>query len=399
MKSKLQKYFSGLGKNIFLLTFASFFSDIATEMLYPLLPIFITETLHASGSILGIIEGIAQATQYCIQGLSGYISDKLHRRKPIALIGFILSAVSRPFIGVAAIWPAALAARFSDRLGAGTRSAPRDALISSSVDAKNTGKAFGLEGIGDNLGACIGPLITIVLFFWLALGIRTIFYLTVIPGLLSVVMIFFVKEKRSAARPDSKPNIHLRQFPKTYWKYLLVTALFSIGNSSNTFLILQTKGKGCSLEMTVLLYAMSNLAAALTSMPSGSLSDKLGRKPLLLAAFIIFLISYAGFAFASSIFLIGALFIFYGLFQGIFRTVGKSFVTDFIPQHLQASGLGWYSTTVGLSQLIASIVAGFLWDGVGHSAVFIYGSAVSLIGIISLVIFIPNIHRKTTVRG
>lgn len=360
----------------------------------PLFPIFITETLKASGSILGVIEGIAQATQYCIQGLSGFLSDKLQKRKTIALIGYTLSALSKPFIGAAGIWPIALAVRFSDRLGVGTRSAPRDALITSSVDATKKGKAFGFEGIGDNMGAFIGPLITIILFFWLAFGIRTIFYLTVIPGLLSVSMIFFVKETKSAGKSKTKKDVHWRQLPTIYWKYLLVTAIFCISNSSNTFLILQTKEKGCSLEMTIMLYALLNLAAAILSLPSGSLSDKFGRKPLLLISFVIFFISYAGFAFASNILLIGILLVVYGLFQGIFRSVGKSFGADLIPKQMQATGIGWYSTTVGLSQLIASIVGGLLWDGVGHSAVFIYGATVSILGSISLVFLIPNKRQK-----
>ncbi|HYJ65434.1 MAG TPA: MFS transporter, partial [Parafilimonas sp.] len=323
-KSFIKKYFSGLTKDSVLLACASLFSDISTEMLYPVLPVYLIQYLKTSGSIVGIIEGIAQATQNIIQGFSGYISDKWQRRKPIALAGYILSAVSKPFMGVAVTWPGVLAARFSDRLGAGSRAAPRDALIASSVAEENKGKAFGLEGIGDNLGAFIGPLITVLLFFTLQLGIRYIFYLAIIPGLLAVLMIFFVKEKSNAA-VKSKINIRLAHFPRAYWKYLIVTAIFGMGNSSNSFLILQIKDKGLSLIDTIVVYAMFNLMAALISYPAGSLSDKSGRKPFLLISFIIFLISYIGFAFASNILFIAVLFIFYGLFQGIFRSVGKSF--------------------------------------------------------------------------
>lgn len=388
-KSFVKKYFSGLTKDSVLLACASLFSDISTEMLYPILPVYLTQYLKTSGSIVGIIEGIAQATQNIIQGLSGYLSDKWQRRKPIALIGYILSAVSKPFIGVAISWPGVLAARFSDRLGAGTRAAPRDALIASSVAEENKGKAFGLEGIGDNLGAFIGPIITVLLFFTLQLGIRYIFYLSIIPGLLSVLMIFLVREKKSAI-VKSKINIRLVQFPKAYWKYLIVTAIFGIGNSSNSFLILQIKDKGLSLVDTVLVYAMFNLMAALISYPAGSVSDKAGRKPVLLISFIIFLISYIGFAFASNILFIAILFIFYGLFQGIFRSVGKSFAADFVPGNLRASSIGWYSTVVGLSGLTASIIAGLLWDKISHTAVFIYGAFFSFTGIIFLLILIPN---------
>ena len=393
----LKRYFSGLTKNSVFLACASLFSDISTEMLYPILPIYLTQNLKASGSIVGVIEGIAQASQNIIQGLSGYLSDKWQRRKPIALFGYILSAVSKPFIGIANTWPGAFAARISDRLGAGTRAAPRDALIASSVDEKNKGKAFGLEGIGDNLGAFLGPLVTVLLFFTFQLNIRYIFYLAIIPGLFAVLMILLVKEGKSDSKIKSKIDIHIGKFPNAYWKYLMVIALFGIGNSSNSFLILMVKGEGLSLIDTVLVYALFNLVAALISYPAGSLSDRFGRKPILLISFVIFLVSYIGFASTSRILLVSVLFVFYGLFQGIFRSVGKTFAADFVPENLRASSIGWYSTVVGLSGLVANIIAGQLWDQISHAAVFIYGAVFSCIGIIFLVILIPNNTKRTQV--
>jgi len=388
--SFFKKYFSGLTKNSILLAFASLFSDISTEMLYPILPVYLTQYLRASGSIVGIIEGIAQATQNIIQGFSGWLSDKLQRRKPIALVGYFLSAISKPFIGFAGTWQMVLAARFSDRVGAGSRSAPRDALLAESVEPQHRGKAFGLEGIGDNLGAFAGPLITVLLFFSLQFDIHTIFYLAIIPGLLAFFMVLLVGEKKVDIAGTSKIDLHIRQFPKTYWRYLLVTCLFGIGNSSNAFLILEIREKGLSLHNTIFVYAFYNLVAALVSYPAGSLSDKFGRKPLLLISFIVFLVAYSGFAFSSDILLTGFLFVFYGLFQGIFRASGKSCAADFVPGHLRASGIGWYSTVVGLSGLIASIIGGILWDKVSHTSVFVYGSIFAVIGIISLVILVPN---------
>jgi len=331
-RSPFQKYFSGLTKNTFLLALASLFSDISTEMLYPILPVYLTQYLKANGSIVGIIEGIATATQNIIQGFSGWLSDKLQQRKPIALVGYFLSAVSKPFIGLANTWQLVLAARFSDRLGAGSRSAPRDALVAESVAPKDRGKAFGLEGIGDNMGAFLGPLITVILFFSLRFNIHTIFYLAVIPGLIAFFMVVMVKEKKLGVGAKAKIDLRIRQFPREYWKYLLVTGLFGLGNSSNAFLILEVREKGISLLNTILIYSFYNLVAALISYPAGSLSDKYGRKPVLLISFMIFFISYAGFAFSSNIFLIGFLFIAYGLFQGIFRATGKSFASDFVPQ-------------------------------------------------------------------
>ena len=389
-KTFVEKYFSGLTRNSILLAFASLFSDISTEMLYPILPVYLTEYLKANGSIVGIIEGIAQATQNIIQGLSGWLSDKLQQRKPIALVGYLLSAVSKPFIGLANTWHLVLVARFSDRMGAGSRSAPRDALLAESVEPQHRGKAFGLEGIGDNLGAFLGPLITVLLFFSLQFDIHTIFYLAMIPGLLAFFMVMFVKEKKVSAGARSKVNLHMSQFPKTYWRYLIVTCLFGIGNSSNAFLILEIREKGLSLHNTIFVYAFYNLVAALISYPAGSLSDKFGRKPLLLISFAVFLVTYLGFAFSSDILLSGFLFVFYGLFQGIFRACGKSYAADFVPGHLRASGIGWYSTVVGLSGLVASIIAGGLWDRVSHTSVFVYGSVLSLVGVISLIALVPN---------
>lgn len=390
MAKYIKKYFSGLSKNTILLALASLFSDIATEMLYPILPIFLTQTLHATGSIVGLVEGIAQATQNIVQGFSGWLSDKMQQRKSIALIGYFLAAIAKPLMGVSAIWQGVLGARFLDRLGTGIRSAPRDALIASSVTEDHRGKAFGLEGIGDNLGAFLGPLLAVFLLIVIVVDIRLIFYLAFIPGFLAFCMIFFVKEKSNSVKAKSKLDISFRQFPKSYWKYLLVTALFGIGNSSNSFLILQTQNIGTSLIITVLIYAGFNLVAALISYPAGFLSDRLGRRNILLAAFIIFFVSYLGFALAHNIILITMLFIFYGLYQGIFRSVGKALAIDLIPDQLHASGIGWYTATIGLLELLASVVAGLLWDHINHAAVFFYGAVFSMVGSIMLVLLVPS---------
>src|SRR5271165_6574446 len=391
--SAIQRYFAGLSRNTFLLAFSSLFADISTEMLYPVLPVFLTQTLKASGSIVGLVDGFAQATQNIVQGFSGALSDKLQKRKPVALAGYFLAAAAKPLMGLASSWQGVFGARLLDRLGAGTRSAPRDALIAASVDEKNRGRAFGLEGLGDNAGAFLGPLLAVFLLYALHVGIRGVFYLAIIPGLLAFCMVLLVTERPVAVTAQSKIDVSPRQLPKDYWKYLLATALFGLGNVSNAFLILRTQDMGVSLETTILTYAAFNLVAALISYPAGSLSDRWGRKNILLASFVVFLITYLGFALAHDISLIAALFVFYGLFQGIFRSVGKAFASDFVPEHLRASGVGWYSTTVGLLQLVASIVAGLLWDRIGHAAVFYYGAAFAVVGSIGLLLLIPGKHE------
>ena len=393
-KSGIQQYFAGLSRNTVLLAFASLFADISTEMLYPVLPVFLMQVLKASGSIVGLVDGFAQATQNIVQGFSGALSDKLQKRKSIALAGYFMAAVAKPLMGLSTSWHCVFGARLLDRLGAGTRSAPRDALIASSVDEANRGRAFGLEGFGDNAGAFLGPLLAVFLLYALHVGIRTIFYLAIIPGLLAFVMVLLVKERPAAVAAKSKIDVSLRQFPAGYWKYLLATALFGLGNSSNAFLILRTQDIGASLETTILIYAAFNLVAALISYPAGSLSDRWGRRNILLASFIIFLVAYLGFALTQSLLLIAALFVFYGLYQGIFRAVGKALAADFVPERLRASGVGWYSTTVGLLQLVASVVAGLLWDRIGHAAVFYYGAAFAVVGSIALGLLVSEDDEK-----
>jgi MFS family permease len=379
-----------LPRNIFLLALASLFADVSTEMLYPVLPVFLTQTLGASGSIVGLVDGFAQATQKIVQGVSGALADKLQRRKSIALIGYFVAAIAKPLMGLSTVWQGVFAARILDRIGAGTRSAPRDALIASSVAEEDRGRAFGLEGFGDNAGAFLGPLLAVFLLYSLHVDIQAVFYMAIVPGLLAFLMVLPVSERPAAVAAKANIEIRFHVFPKAYWKYLLVTALFGLGNSSNSFLILRTRDLGLSLEITIIVYAAFNLAAALISYPAGALSDRWGRKNVLLASFIIFGIAYLGITLTQDILLMAVLFIGYGLHQGIFRSVGKALASDLVPEEVRASGIGWYNGTVDLLQLIASIVAGLLWDQVGHAVVFWYGAIFASIGIIALMLLFPN---------
>jgi MFS family permease len=388
--SSLQRYFAGLSRNTFLLSFASFFADVSTEMLYPVLPVFLTQTLGASGSIVGLVDGFAQATQNIVQGFSGALSDRLQKRKPVALVGYFLAALGKPLMGLSTAWQGVFGARLLDRLGSGIRSSPRDALIASSVGERDRGRAFGLEGVGDNAGAFVGPLLAALLLYSFGVGIRTIFYVALVPGLLAFLMVLLVSERPISVAAKSKVDITLWQFPKNYWKYLLATALFGIGNSTNAFLILQTQAIGVSLEMTILIYAAFNLVAALISYPAGSLSDQWGRRNILLASYVVFFVAYLGFAVTQNVFLIGVLFVTYGLYQGVFRAVGKALAADLVPEQLRASGIGWYNSTVGILQLVSSVVAGLLWDHIGHAAVFYLGAAFAVIGGIGLLLLVQK---------
>jgi len=388
----LKKQLSGLSRNTYLLACASLFGDVATEMLYPVLPVFLTETLKAPASVVGMIDGAAQAVQNIVQGFSGWLSDSLRRRKAVALVGAVLSAAAKPLIGLSAAWPGVLGARALDRLGSGTRSAPRDALVAASASEANRGKAFGLEGFGDNLGAFIGPLVAFALIAWLSVGLRSIFFLAIIPGALSVLMIALVRENPLSPVPAAKSRLdfRFREFPAGYWRYLLVTAIFGIGNSSNSFLILRTKELGGSLTTTILIYALFNLVAAIASYPAGHLSDRVGRRGVLLVSFLVFMVVYAGFAFAANLVIVGALFAFYGLYQGMFRSVGKALAVDFLPSELHASGVGWFSAVVGLSALVSNLIGGMLWTRVGPEATFLFGAASALAGSLGLLVLVPK---------
>lgn len=386
---RFKNYFSGLSRNTYLLALASLFSDISTEMLYPILPIFLTQHLGATAAIVGIVDGIAQAVQNVVQGFSGWLSDKLRNRKGIALVGYALSALAKPLIGLSTGWWGVLGARALDRLGAGTRSAPRDALVAASADAASRGKAFGLEGAGDNLGAFLGPLVTLALISVALVTLPSIFLLAFVPGLLATLMVLLVREEPVEAHAKAKLDVHLGRFPTRYWAYLGVAAVFGIGNSSNAFLILRTHDLGASLTQTILIYALFNLVAALASYPAGYLSDHFGRKTVLLFSFVIFLVVYAGFALTTDTVVIGVLFALYGVSQGIFRAVGKALASDLVPAELRASGVGWYMATVGVTGLVASIVGGVLWTSVGPPATFFYGAGSALLGSIALVVFVP----------
>lgn len=392
-KRRREGAFAGLTRSTVLLAFASLFADVSTEMLYPVLPTFMTQVLKASGGVVGLMEGAAVATQNIVQGFSGSLADRLRRHKRVAVVGFAVAALSKPLIGFATAWPAAVGARLLDRFGTGIRSAPRDALVAGSADAAHRGKAFGLEGAGDNAGAFLGPVLAVLLLTAAGLGVRPLFFLAVVPGLLAVLMVLLVKERRAQAPAKASLQAGLGRFPRRYLVYLGAVAIFSLGNSSNAFLILQTQSLGVSLPNTILIYAGYNLVAALASYPVGALSDRIGRRLLLALAVSVFALSYLAFALSRSVTVVAAAFVLYGLFQGGFRAMGKTLASELSPTSLQASGLGWYGTVVGLAGLAASVIAGQLWDRVGHAAVFWYGAAFAALGVLATLALVREPQR------
>ncbi|HEV2365588.1 MAG TPA: MFS transporter [Caulobacteraceae bacterium] len=335
-----QGYLAGLTRGTVFLALSSFFGDISTEMFYPVLPIFLTQALKAGGGVVGLVEGVAGATSNLAQGFSGPLSDRLGRRKPVALAGYALAALSKPLIGLSGAWPGVLGARFLDRLGSGVRSAPRDALVAASAAPAFRGRAFGLEGAGDNAGAFLGPVIAAGLLGLAGIAVRSIFFLAIIPGLLAFAMVLPVQERRGRDRARNKARFSLRRLPGPYFRYLVASAVFGLGNSANAFLILRVKRLGATLTETILIYAAFNLVAALVSYPAGSLSDRFGRRTLALAATLIAFFAYLGLGLTGKIAAVAGFFLLYGVFQGVFRAAGKALAADLAPDEAHASALG-----------------------------------------------------------
>jgi MFS family permease len=387
-----------VNRNIALLAFTSLFADISTEMMYPALPLFLTTVLGAPASVVGLIEGIASGIQYSVQGPAGALADHLRRKKPVGAVGYALSALGKLVIGLALVWPVALLGRAIDRFGSGSRSAPRDGLIAASAPPERRGVAFGLEGIGDNAGAFVGPLVTLLLVSVLNTPLRAVFLIAFLPGVVAFALFLLVREKREeraagASHPAAPPapRLTLRSATPAYRRYLFVTALFGIGNSTNAFLILRLEGIGATFTITVLVYAFFNLVAALVSAPAGALADHAGGpKRVLLGCLLVFAVVYFGFALSVNAALLALLFVGYGVFQGGYRAVGKVYASNLAPAPLRASALGWYATVIGLSGMVASIVGGWLWTQVSPAATFLYGGVFALLASLALVTLAPG---------
>ena len=380
-----------LPRTLYLLALTSLFGDISTEMLYPVLPLFITRELGAPASVVGIIEGVAEATQNLAQGASGWLADRVGRNKPVALFGYALAALAKPTIALASAWPNVLASRFADRVGSGIRSAPRDALIASTVDRARRGAAFGLEGIGDNLGAVGGPLLAAALLYLFRVDLRVIFVIAFAPGAVAFLLMTLVPET-ARPRADTAPG-HVSGLPRTYWTYLATVAVFGIGNASSAFIVLRAADIGVPAELTLLVYAGYNLVAALAAYPAGELSDTLGRTRAMAAALFVLAVAFAGLAFASSGWLVALLFGLYGVHRGALRAVGKALAVDLAPGELRATGVGLYSGTLGLTALVAGPVAGYLWDAAGPAATFGYGAVCAFLGGLGVLRFVRVTSR------
>lgn len=382
----LKNFRKGISKNVFVLGLVSFFNDIASEMIYPIVPIFLTGFLGVPVAIVGLIEGIAESTSSILKLFSGWISDKARKRKPFAVVGYTLSAISKVILGLSYTWHYVLFARFTDRFGKGVRTSARDALIVESTESKSIGKSFGFHRAMDTAGAVIGPLLAILAIKYWNNDYRTVFLLAFIPSCIGVLLlIFFVKEKRKDKETKPVAKLSWKGLDRSFKVFLLISFIFMLGNSSDAFLILRAQDLGLSLIMIILAYVLFNFVYAVFSTPAGILSDKIGPRKLLPAGFLLFAIVYLLFGLINESFYIWILFPFYGIYMAVTEGVGKAYISTLIPKERSATAFGIYQLTVGICTFFASLIAGVFWTYIDVSAPFIFGS---ITAVTSAVLFI-----------
>lgn len=367
----------GFGRNVFFAGLVSFFMDVSSEMIYPLVPLFLANVLGVNKAIIGLIEGIAESTASFLKVFSGWLSDRTGNRKGLMVLGYSISTLSRPVIAVSATWPQVLGGRFVDRLGKGIRTAPRDAIIAESTETSHLARAFSFHRAMDTLGAVVGPAIALLLLGALSGGYRMVFWLSMIPGAAAVLLIvLFIREKkRDAVSPVEPPKLTLRHFDGKVKLFLLVATVFALGNSSDVFLILRAQQVGVPVATIPAVYLCFNLVYSLSAVPAGMAADRFGKKRVILLGFLLFAALYFGFARVASTRGVWLLFALYGLFMGLTEGVQKAFLATIIPAQFKATAFGVYATCVGLAAFPASLIGGWLWERVSPAATFYFGAA------------------------
>ncbi len=403
-----------LPRNVKILAGVSFLTDVASELVYPLLPVFLTGVLGVNATALGVIEGFAESASSLLRLPAGWWSDRTRRRKPLVVIGYTIAALARPLIGFAQGAGQVLAIRVSDRFGKGIRTAPRDALIADSVPAEQRGYAYGVHRGSDNLGAVFGPLLA-----WAALtygwaDLRTLFYWTALPGLLSVlILVLFVHERSDDPRPRivsgasakqesdvDGPPIAASPFESSeplgapFWKMLAVIFLFTLSLSTDAFLLLRASQLGVPAAMIPILWAALHVVKSSSSFVGGALSDRFGRRPMILTGWGIYACVYLGFAVASEQWQAWLLFLVYGLYFGFSEGPEKALVADMAPTQRRGAAFGWFNAAVGIAALPASVLFGIVWDWRGPELAFALASALATLSCLLFVLLVPRDPRQ-----
>lgn len=376
-------------RNIILLGLISCFADISSEMVYPLIPLYLTAVFGATPVLVGLIEGIAESIASLLKVFSGYISDRFQHKKAIAFSGYATGLLYKIALIFATSWNGILSARVIDRFGKGIRTAPRDVMVSESADQNNMGKSFGIHKMLDMAGSAIGILLSFILLKKIGSNpesYKIIFAISIIPIVIALLLFFFVHEKKEKREPVQREYFwkNISQLDHRLKLYLIITFLFTLGNSSNSFLLLRAYDIGFDSSTTILLYFVYNLTASLFAIPCGKLSDQIGRKHLLVGGYLTFSLVYFGFAFCTSKPLMILIFVIYGIYTAMTAGAERAFIAEIAPANLKGTMLGLHSTLVGIALLPASVIAGFLWDKIGVFAPFMFGSILSLVAALLL---------------
>lgn len=377
------KIFTGITRNIFILGVVSLFTDLSSQMVFPLIPLFMVSVLGVGVYAVGIVEGAAETTASLLKVISGYWSDKIKKRKPFVLLGYSLSSLTKPLFAFATIWYFVLFVRVIERVGKGLRTAPRDALVAESCDECVRGKAYGLHRAMDGIGSVFGAFIA---FFLLpVLGYQNIFLFAFIPGIIAVFVILFIKEKNAPIKKEEKDisfKLNFKELPRNLKLFIVISSIFALGHFGYAFLLLRANDIGLADNMAILLYVLFYIVYTICVIPSGILSDKIGRKPVLILGYLAFAITSIGLIFTSNLYSLLLCFIIYGIFFAMIDGVQRAFVVDLAPKHLKATALGTFHTAIGLVALPGGFIAGLLWDKINPETTFLYGFIAAILSIV-----------------
>jgi MFS family permease len=381
--------YRGLPPNVLALSLVSLLNDTSSEIIYPLLPAFLALTLGASPFAIGLIEGFAESVASLLKLFSGYLSDKFGTRKLPVFMGYSLAAITRPLLAFVTSWPQVLVVRMSDRVGKGIRGAPRDALIAAGVPPEKRGLAFGFNRAADHLGAVLGPVAAFILLSFIAADpakpaayeYQRVFLYASIPVVFGIfVIVFFVREDTHPVQGvNDRIRFSLREFDGNFKRFLLVIAVFTLSNSTDAFLLLRAAESGISAAVLPLLWMVLHLSKVISSLIGGDLSDRVGRRTMIFAGWIIYALVYTGFAFVGAAWQVWVLFIVYGVYFGLTEGVEKAMVADMVPEDKRGTAYGFYNMAYGITVFPASLLFGLMWTGLGPSTAFLISASVSLI--------------------
>ena len=382
--------FKGITRNILILGFVSLFTDLSSQMVFPLIPLFLTTALGAGAYAVGVVEGAAETTASLLKVVSGYWSDKIRKRKPFVLFGYSLSSLTKPLFAFANIWLFVLFIRVIERIGKGLRTAPRDAIVAESADERVRGKAYGFHRAMDGIGSVMGAVLAFLLLP--VAGYRNIFLFAFIPAVIAVSIILLVREKRTDTKKEKRTpslRVSFKELPRNLKLFIAVSAIFAMGHFGYAFLLLRAKNIGLTDQKAILLYVLFYIVYVLCSIPSGILSDRVGRKPVLMTGYLLFAITSIGLIFSSDIYSVMFLFAIYGIFYAMIDGTQRAFVVDLAPSHLRATALGTFHTAIGTVALPGGFVAGMLWDKINPEATFMYGFILTMLSL-SLFAFVKR---------